>query len=103
MLKKRVMRRYLMTRFDGRRKMSHQIFDELKTRYGNEVCDTRISENVSVAESPASKRDVFSHAPESRGALDYEALLDELVECGFIEARKQDSGNRAGDQGSTIE
>lgn len=86
-LKKRVLRRYVITRFDGRRKMSHQIFEELKSRYGDEVCDTRISENVSVAESPASKKDVFAHSPDSRGAQDYEALLNELVDSGFIEAR----------------
>ena len=36
-LKKRMLRRYVVTRFDGRRKMSHQIFDELKVRYGDEV------------------------------------------------------------------
>ena len=86
-LKKRVLRRYVITRFDGRRRMSHQIFEDLKARYGDEVCDTRISENVSVAESPASKKDVFAHAPDSRGAQDYEALLNELVDSGFIEAR----------------
>jgi len=86
-LKKRVLRRYVITRFDGRRKMSHEIFEELKARYGDEVCDTRISENVSVAESPASKKDVFAHSPDSRGAQDYEALLNELVDSGFIEAR----------------
>ena len=31
-LRKRVMRRYVMTRFDVRRKMSHQIYEELKAR-----------------------------------------------------------------------
>ena len=87
-LKKRVMRRYLMTRFDSRRKMSHQIYDELKERLSDEVCETRITENVSIAESPASKRDVFAHSPDSRGALDYEALLQELVQVGFIEKRE---------------
>jgi chromosome partitioning protein len=86
-LRKRVQRRYVMTRFDGRRKMSHQIYDELKARLGEEVCDTRITENVSVAESPASKKDVFAHSPDSRGARDYDALLDELVSVGFIERR----------------
>ncbi len=86
-LKKRVLRRYVITRFDGRRKMSHQIFEELKARLGDDVCDTRISENVSVAESPASRKDVFAYSPDSRGAQDYEALLNELVDSGFIEAR----------------
>ena len=87
-LRKRVVRRYVMTRFDGRRKMSHQIYNELKSRLGDDVCKTRITESVSIAESPASKRDVFTHAAESRGAKDYEALLDELVNVGFIERRE---------------
>jgi chromosome partitioning protein len=78
-LKKRLPRRYVITRFDGRRKMSRQIYDELKARLGDDVCTTRISENVSIAESPASKKDVFAHSPESRGAQDYEALLEELI------------------------
>jgi chromosome partitioning protein len=86
-LRKRVPRRYVMTRFDGRRKMSHQIYDELKARLGDDVCDTKITENVSIAESPASKKDVFAHSPDSRGAKDYEMLLEELVEAGFVERR----------------
>jgi chromosome partitioning protein len=64
--------------------MSHDIYKEILERYGDELCRTRISENVSVAESPASNEDVFTHAPGSRGAQDYEALLDELVETGFL-------------------
>ncbi len=96
-LRRRVLRRYVMTRFDGRRKMSHDIYNELKARLGDEVCNTRITENVSIAESPASKKDVFTHAPDSRGAKDYEALLEELIAAGFIEARNQDSGLRAQD------
>ena len=82
-LKQRVQRRYVLTRFDSRRRMSHDIAAQAKERFGEELCDTRIAENVSVAESPAHNRDVFSHAPDSRGARDYEALLDELTEGGF--------------------
>jgi len=48
------------------------------------VCETRITENVSIAESPSFNRDVFSHAPGSRGAQDYAALLAELEGCGFL-------------------
>jgi len=83
-LKKRVERRYVLTRFDGRRKMSWDIDKQLRERYGEEVCETRIAENVSIAESPSFNRDVFSHAPGSRGAQDYAALLAELEGCGFL-------------------
>jgi chromosome partitioning protein len=87
-LKKRVKRRYVVTRFDSRRKMSQEIFSSLKDRYVEEICATRISENVAVAESPASTKDVFAHAPDSRGAADYEALVEELITTGFIENRE---------------
>ncbi len=83
-LKKRVERRYVITRFDTRRKMSWDIDRQLRERFGAEVCETRIVENVSIAESPACSKDVFEHAPESRGAQDYSALLAELEACGFL-------------------
>jgi chromosome partitioning protein len=86
-LKKRVARRYVVTRFDARRKLSHRIFGELQARYGDEICRTRIAENVSLAESPAEQKDVFAHAPESAGARNYDELVDELVQSGFIEPR----------------
>lgn len=84
-LKHRVQRRYLLTRFDGRRRMSHDIAAQVKERFGEELCNTRIAENVSIAESPARNLDVFSHAPGSRGASDYNALLEELLASGFWE------------------
>jgi chromosome partitioning protein len=83
-LKKRVERRYVLTRFDGRRKMSWDIDQQLRERFGAEVCESRITENVSIAESPSFNRDVFEHAPLSRGAQDYSALLDELESAGFL-------------------
>lgn len=83
--KRRVDRRYIVTRFDSRRKMSWDIDSQLRERFGADVCATRIAENVSLAESPASERDVFEHAPESRGARDYIQLLDELEATGFLQ------------------
>ncbi len=82
--KRKLMRRFVITRFDTRRRMSHDIYDQIRERFGEELCQSRISENVSVAESPAANQDVFTHAPGSRGAQDYDALLDELIETGFV-------------------
>ena len=84
-LKKRVERRYVLTRFDSRRRMSHDIAARLRERYGAELCETRVGESVGLAESPAEGRDIFSHAPQSRGAKDYEGLLEELLATGFWE------------------
>jgi chromosome partitioning protein len=84
-LKTPPLRRFVITRFDTRRKMSWDIEQKLRQRFGAELCETRISENVSLAESPARNCDVFTHAPESRGARDYTALLDELETAGFLD------------------
>jgi len=83
-LKRRVERRFLVTRFDRRRRMSFDIADKLRAEFGSDVCTTVISENVAVAESPALNLDVFSYAANCRGAQDYAALLDELQESGFL-------------------
>lgn len=84
-LKRRVPRRYLLTRFDGRRRMSWDVLKLVEEHFGADVCRTRISENVSLAESPAMNKTVYEHAPDSRGAHDHDDLLKELLEDGFIE------------------
>jgi chromosome partitioning protein len=83
-LKRRVERRYVVTRFDGRRKMSWEIVRRLEETFGDEVCSTRIAENVSLAESPAHHCDIFAHAAGSRGARDYAKLMEELTGSGFL-------------------
>jgi chromosome partitioning protein len=83
-LKRRVKRRYLITRFDGRRRMAWDVQRLVEERFNGEVCRTRIAENVSLAESPAYNKTVFEHAPNSRGAQDYDELLEELLADGFI-------------------
>lgn len=83
-LKRRVERRYLLTRFDRRRKMSFEVQERLRQQFGAELCDTVISENVAVAEAPAANRDIFSHASSSRGAEDYLHLMEELVAARFL-------------------
>lgn len=77
-LKRRMPRAYVLTRFDRRRKMSADVMAQLNATFPGEVCQTVINENVSVAESPAMRRDVFSHAPGSQGASDYQDLYVEL-------------------------
>ena len=65
--------------------MSFEIADLMALAFRrDEICETRIAENVSLAESPTRHLDVFRHAPQSRGARDYQALIEELVGAGFI-------------------
>ena len=84
--KRRLPRRYLLTRYDPRRRMSAAVVARMaQALRADEVCVTRIRENVKLAESPAVGLDIFRHAPDSRGARDYADLYDELVSTGFMD------------------
>ena len=82
-LKRRVGRSYLLTRFDRRRNMSFEIQKKMKALFGSDLCETVISENVALAEAPALHRDIYTHAETSRGADDYMALLEEIRAKGL--------------------
>jgi chromosome partitioning protein len=83
--KRRLPRRYLMTRYDLRRKMSADILGQMQAMFRpGEVCETRIRESAKLAESPAIGTDIFRLAPQSRGAKDYEALAQELAAAGVF-------------------
>lgn len=84
-LKRRVARRYLITRFDKRRNMSTQVREQAQEAFGDDVLQTLISENVTVAESPSNKQDIFSYNSNSIGAVNYNSLLSELIAQGLIQ------------------
>lgn len=83
-LQRKFERRIVVTRFDSRRKLSFDIYDQLRERYGSLLCKTRIGETVALATSPMHGLDVFAYAPNSPGAVDYKALAKELMDSGFI-------------------
>lgn len=84
-LKTRLARRYVLTRFDRRRKMSQDVALKLAgSLQPNDICMTKIMETVALAESPAQRLSIFSYAPTSQGAENYRALLEELLSAGLI-------------------
>ena len=83
-LKRRIERRSLLTRFDRRRTMSIDVQDRPGRQFGTELRETVISENVVIAEAPAMSLDFFGHSPTSRGAQDYLALMGELRAARFV-------------------
>jgi len=78
-LKKRLDRRYLLTSFDKRRKMSFDVLKQAKILFGQDVCKTVIQTNVALAESPYHRKDIFSYEPNSQGADDHYSLTSELL------------------------
>ena len=43
-------RHYVLASYDRRRNMSSEILDHIRRKFGSDVCDLVITENVAVAE-----------------------------------------------------
>lgn len=83
--KRRLPRRYVLTRYDIRRRMTDAVEERMKEALRpGEICATKIRENVKLAESPSVNLDIFRHAPGSRGAHDYAELYEELLGAGLL-------------------
>jgi chromosome partitioning protein len=68
------------TMFDTRTTVSAASHGMLKEKWGELVFDTLIHNNVKIAESPSYNKPVQLYAPNSRGALVYSELTDEILE-----------------------
>lgn len=69
----------VLTRWAGR-KLNKMVEEALRGSFPEIVFKTKIRENISIAEAPLSKSDIFSYSPSSNGAKDYEALTEELLQ-----------------------
>lgn len=69
----------VLTRWAGR-KLNKMVEEALRGSFPEIVFKTKIRENISIAEAPLSKSDIFSYSPNSNGAKDYEALTEELLQ-----------------------
>ncbi len=61
-------------------KISRDISYILRETFKEKVFDTTIRQNVALAEASANRKDIFSYAPESFGAIDYMNLAKEILQ-----------------------
>jgi chromosome partitioning protein len=84
-LKRRIERRVVLTRFDEGKAQCRESLASLKSRYGENLCETRIQEDPALSESPAHGMDIFAYSADSPGAHDYRLLTLELLSKGFFQ------------------
>jgi len=69
----------LLTMFDTRNSLCHQVVDEVRSHFPSEVFETIIPRNVRLSESPSHGLPAVVYDPSSRGALAYQALAHEIL------------------------
>lgn len=69
----------LLTMFDDRTNLSHQVRDDLRDFFGDQVFETLIPRNVRLAEAPSYGKPIFLYDPQCRGAESYLELAKEVI------------------------
>ena len=72
----------LVTMHDKRTIIAKDSVSHIEQLFGDKVFKTIISRNVRLEESPAYKESIFTFAPNSKGAEEYQALAKEILKNG---------------------
>ncbi len=70
----------LLTMFDTRLRLSHQVAEEVRKYFGDKVYNTVINRNVRISEAPSYGKPIILYDAISSGAQNYMALASELLE-----------------------
>ncbi|MES2768419.1 MAG: AAA family ATPase [Bdellovibrionota bacterium] len=68
----------VLTMFDTRNNLSHQVVSEIQTHFGDKVFKSIIPRNVRLSEAPSHGRSIIHYDNKSVGALKYIELAQEL-------------------------
>jgi chromosome partitioning protein len=74
----------LLTMFDGRNNLSHQVAQEVKRHFKDKVFETVIPRNVRLSEAPSHGKPVILYDVHSKGAECYLNLAREILADGTI-------------------
>ena len=72
----------LLTMFDPRTNLAHQVADEVRSFFGERVFRTIIPRNVRLSEAPSFGMPIALYAPRSSGAAAYASVADEVLSRG---------------------
>jgi chromosome partitioning protein len=68
------------TMYDSRKVLNREVVATIQKYFGKKVFETKIRDNISLAEAPSKHKDIFEYNRNSPGAHDYLELCKEIIE-----------------------
>jgi chromosome partitioning protein len=82
----------LLTMFDIRNRLSHQVAEEIRSHFPEQIFRTMIYRNVRISESPSHGKPVVLYDAQCTGARDYLDLARELIQNNEEEKYRAEEG-----------
>jgi chromosome partitioning protein len=79
----------VLTMYDTRTKLSHDVVEEVRRHFPNQVFQTVVPRSIRLAEAPSFGQPINAFAPESVGAQAYSALAREILKSDGIHFETQ--------------
>jgi chromosome partitioning protein len=73
-----------LTQYDARKVLNRDIAESVADFFGNKFLNTKISNNIALAEAPSQGKDIFIYNRSCKGAIDYDDLCNEIIEKGVF-------------------
>ena len=83
----------LLTMFDVRNNLSHQVVEEVRSHFKDKVFKTIIPRNVKLSEAPSHGKPILLYDINSKGAESYLNLAKEILLNGEVYIEKEDRKN----------
>ncbi len=77
----------VLTMFDGRTNLSHQVEDELRKHFTSQVYQVKVPRNVRLSEAPSHGKPVITYDFRSKGAQCYLELAQEFLQRNGFEKK----------------
>ena len=68
-----------LTKYDQRKILNRDVAESVKEFFGEKLLETKISDNIALAEAPCHGKDIFLYNKKCSGAEDYASLCSELL------------------------
>ncbi len=78
----------LLTMYDMRIRLSNQVVEEVRNHFQQMVFETIIPRNIRLSESPSFGLPVIAHDADSKGAISYINLANEILEKNGIQVAR---------------
>jgi chromosome partitioning protein len=69
----------LLTMFDARNNLAHQVVNDIRANLTNSVFDTMIPRNVRLSEAPSFGKPIILYDINSKGSISYLKLTKEIL------------------------
>ncbi len=83
----------LLTKFDDRKTMNHQVRERLQQEFPGKVFEAVVRTNIQLARAQEAGRDIFTFDKSAHGAEDYRKVSDEFL-TRMINAKKPEMGEQ---------